>query len=500
MSRYSVIRLLETFFRRWWLYLVPLVLLCALGGLTMVTKKSVYKSVATVEVQNSSILEKLGGADPQFGYDTPAAATAKQINSRLQTQVFVENIAERARIAELVKSGVITYDEVRSSISAVDSGSNLLKIYVYFEHPQVAQLLAQSTIDAFVQSVIDANTQDFEVAVNFLEQQLTTYDADVATAREDLAAYLLDHPAPGFGAERPDEEQIEINRLQSVLDAAESRQGDVISKMEDARIQTEQAKATVTRRITVVDAPQIPVVPENGLRSAVTGFAVFAAMGVLLTIAAVVVAATLDHTVRFPTDMKDRLGLAVLAVVPESKPLRSRERGRGKPGVAVEPDRERLAPRVAPGRAVGRQVGRPATGRPVAGPVGSGAVPAAPHAPAPAARRAPAERPAPVAPRSPEAPRPVRPPTERPAATLPPLERPAPPRPTPPAERPAVAGGRIRGEAAPAEPVAKEEDAERGWSPNGRPSRGGDAGPNGTGSGWPPGRRGGRSGNVPHAS
>ena len=45
----------------------------------------------------------------------------------------------------------------------------------------------------------------------------------------------------------------------------------------------------------------------------------FGVLGVMLSLALVVVTATLDRTIRIPNDITARFGLDVLAVVPDTK-------------------------------------------------------------------------------------------------------------------------------------------------------------------------------------
>ena len=64
MSRPFVLRLLETFFRRWWLYMLPAVLLVAVGAQSVVTAKKEYVSKGVLYVESETLLSKLTGSDP----------------------------------------------------------------------------------------------------------------------------------------------------------------------------------------------------------------------------------------------------------------------------------------------------------------------------------------------------------------------------------------------------------------------------------------------------
>ncbi|MDQ1423423.1 MAG: hypothetical protein QOD72_921, partial [Acidimicrobiaceae bacterium] len=87
MSGNTLVRLLDSFMRRWWLYLVPVLLLAGFGAVTASATKDSFVSIGTVSVSSSTLVEKLSQTNntPNFGYDTPAGATTKQLGSQLQT-------------------------------------------------------------------------------------------------------------------------------------------------------------------------------------------------------------------------------------------------------------------------------------------------------------------------------------------------------------------------------------------------------------------------------
>ena len=63
MSRSFALRLLETFFRRWWLCLIPVVLLTGFGVASATSAKSQYFSQGVIYVESQTLLSKLTGTD-----------------------------------------------------------------------------------------------------------------------------------------------------------------------------------------------------------------------------------------------------------------------------------------------------------------------------------------------------------------------------------------------------------------------------------------------------
>ena len=110
MSRHTVVRLIESFFRRWWLYLLPVLLLGAFGAKTVAGTKDMFRSTGTLTVASTTLVEKLSNVNnaPNFGYDTPAGATTKSLIQELQTDAFVKEVADKAGLTGQLASGVLT--------------------------------------------------------------------------------------------------------------------------------------------------------------------------------------------------------------------------------------------------------------------------------------------------------------------------------------------------------------------------------------------------------
>jgi len=81
VARPFISRLLETFFRRKWLYLLPLVPFIALGVLTVLTTEPSYRSTAVVRVKLDTVLGQVtsDGGGNQLGAQTPAGFVADDI-------------------------------------------------------------------------------------------------------------------------------------------------------------------------------------------------------------------------------------------------------------------------------------------------------------------------------------------------------------------------------------------------------------------------------------
>jgi uncharacterized protein involved in exopolysaccharide biosynthesis len=369
-----MMRLLESFFRRWWLYLVPVVLLAGLGFMSVSGSKSLFRAGGTINVQSQTLLGELSDIqnDQSFGFDTPAIATSKKINAQLQTDQFIGKVVTAAQLDDAVKSGQITYDQIRSSVGASDNGETFVNVVATSVSPVVAQRLAAATIDSFIQGIVDAEVGQSQAAEDFFSGLLVSYQADVDAARGKLDDYLKAHPAPLIG-ERPDEEGAQITRLNADVTTAEGRYNTAVSKSEDARLSTEQTKSDITQRLAVVDEPTLPEVAEPKLKKAVFTMATFLLLGLILSAGAVVLGTIMDHSLRFPADVKERLGVRVIGVVPEAKTktkTKTKQKAAKKPAAPKKQDQPPKTPRRLPAAPVKRPAAaaRPAARGRAAGP------------------------------------------------------------------------------------------------------------------------------------
>jgi uncharacterized protein involved in exopolysaccharide biosynthesis len=331
-----ILRLFEAFFRRWVLYLLPMALLIYVGVWMAARTPSTYQSTGTIYVEGETLLSSLSDVPGEsFGYDTPASATSNKINSLLQTDSFIGDIAADAGLEEELAEDPALEDELRKAVYTSPVGPNLLNVGVTHKDPVVAQRVAQSAIDVYVKWVIDADVLQSNAAESFFTDLLPVYQAQIDSARNSLAVYLQEHPAPPPGGVRADEEVAEIARLNTQIDDARERYANALTKSEEARLSTEQTMSDIGQRLRVVDAPQVPENSLPKIKTAAITFAIFVLLGLAMSLGAVVIGALLDHTVRFPFEVKDRLGARLLTVVPDGGPERlvhPGKRRRGTPG------------------------------------------------------------------------------------------------------------------------------------------------------------------------
>jgi hypothetical protein len=316
-----LLRLIETFLRRWWLYLLPLVLLSALGVVTVASSPAEYRSSALLRAETGSLLSDITeiGEQAPFTFETPAQVTSRQVSELLRTNDFLDRVATDAQVDPFL-TGLETRGDIRGAIGVSASGENLMTVSVTTGDPMTSQLLAQATIDNFVDYVIDANAIQSDTAENFLTDLADRYRGEVDASATAIDNFLTLNPEPTdpeIG--RPAAEEVAISRLQSSFSSADERYRRVLGQIEEVRLGREQTEAETRQRLSIVDAPIVPTFAESGTRAAILSLGLFIIVGALISLTAVALASLLDRSLRFPAEFSRRLGVDVLATVPKVK-------------------------------------------------------------------------------------------------------------------------------------------------------------------------------------
>src|SRR5262245_43222907 len=131
MVRLVLLRLLESYFRHRWLYLLPVALMTGLGILYVVKSPPVYYASGTLYVQGQTLLTSLTSGGSGGGWwSSPSQATVNEIRELLQTDAFVRSaIHETDLEVEMSKGPLVvqeTIQEFRQSISFQVLGDNLV--------------------------------------------------------------------------------------------------------------------------------------------------------------------------------------------------------------------------------------------------------------------------------------------------------------------------------------------------------------------------------------
>ncbi|MCB9420727.1 MAG: lipopolysaccharide biosynthesis protein [Ardenticatenaceae bacterium] len=340
MLRLAVLRLLESYFRHRWLYLLPIVLLTILGGVYIVTAKPEYRARGVVYVQQETLLSSLTAVAPDgFTWMTAADASASQLNELLQTDSFVRAIIMETDLEENMNMGrdavVETILKVRESVWAQSIGSNQMLITASSENAEIAYQLVNAVVENHIQWQVNASRQDSVAAQEFFADLIEKYQQDLETTQQELDDYLILHPEPVRG-DRPETEVLAISRLQSKVDLATNRYSSALDKEEEARLALAQTESVIRQTYFLIDAPSLPEDTETSKKDLAITLAIFMVAGGVLSVIGVVGGALIDRTFRFPSDVEHLLELPVLTSI-SAPPRERRKRRKSKEAAVAKP-------------------------------------------------------------------------------------------------------------------------------------------------------------------
>ena len=322
-ARRRAFHMAEAFFRRWPLFILPIVLLPVVGFLQARKTVADFKSTGVIDVISNPLLGDLGNLQPSGAttLETPAAATSRTIVELMGTDGFVDEVVNRAGLKTALADGEITALDIRKHVSATASGYQLLQVTATWPSVNTAQQLAQATIDSYLSYVVVAQVSKTKDASAFWAQRGAAYQQKLEAAQQALKKYVADRPAPDIG-KRPDSETLDMQALSDAITQAQAQFTKAQTEQENADLSTQQLTTAANQALQVVDKPGAPLAPESIKRKQALTIAIFLVLGLIVAGALLVVATFLDRTVRSAEDIGFSTGLVVVATVPMISLLR----------------------------------------------------------------------------------------------------------------------------------------------------------------------------------
>ncbi|HMQ29537.1 MAG TPA: hypothetical protein PKD53_02370 [Chloroflexaceae bacterium] len=330
MLRLVILRLTEAFFRRRWSYILTMLLPLLLAIPVYIFVPPNYRVRGTVYVQSESLLTALSTETNTPSWVNFAQQTLSEAQSLLYTESFAVGVIDKTAWRDSLYVGPKEREQIledyRKAVSVSAEGNNIVVFSAQDPDPVVAVQLATETMNAYVAWRTSFIRTDSEIAQNFFTDLVARYEDDLALAEQDLRDYLLLYPDPVRGS-RSSEEQFEIDRLTSAVSDAAARVRDAREKEENARLAFTRATTGSLQEYLVIDAPSVPTDPPSRLMRIALIFGGGLVLGLLLTMARLAFAITVDRSLYFPLDVLHGLKQSTLALLPLEG-----ARGKGKAG------------------------------------------------------------------------------------------------------------------------------------------------------------------------
>lgn len=307
--------------RYWFRFLllcVGLPIIAGAGALYMFAGKD---GSAQLWVDNPSYIGNIQTASGWNQYLTPSQNTIDSLDQLIQTDTFYRELGQKLVDANVV-NGPAERDqavsEVKSSLTAVATGSHLVTLKVECRTANVCIEALNITIALHRQWLIDTEKQQSDIAVQFYTAQLKIADQRLQTASDTFNSYVAAHPVPTGQVRQPDPE---FDRLQSDVTLAQASVNDLQDKLQTVEFTNDAASEIDQTALRVIDPPMT----SGGRFTSVTKkMAIFASAGAEVPgIAYLIFLGWIDRTVRNPKEIESKLGVRVITTVGRFAALQS---------------------------------------------------------------------------------------------------------------------------------------------------------------------------------
>lgn len=329
MIRLVLLRILESYFRHRWLYLLPPIIMGVAGAGYLLFQEPTYLAKGVLYVQQESFIAQLTSVrDVGFTWNTPAQDVATEFNDLMKTDAFARAIIQSTNLEAAMSGGSDRIqeilDKVRKNVWVVPQGQNQVLFNATYADPEITVQLVSASIENYIDWKTNSQRTESQTALQFFQDLSTTYKEEYDTAREALVNYLIAHPEPLRG-NRPDQEQLEIDQLQSELQTVEARYSRTLDNVESSRLSLTQIDSNANQTYILIDAPEIPDKPEISRKSMAITLAIFGVIGILLSVIGIGGSTLVNRSFMFPIDVINLTGLPVLSSfpIPSNKPMKN---------------------------------------------------------------------------------------------------------------------------------------------------------------------------------
>jgi uncharacterized protein involved in exopolysaccharide biosynthesis len=321
-------RAAEVFFRRWPLYVLPIVLLCGVGFLQAKKTAANYQSIGTLNATSNPFVSSPSSATPTINaYETPASAMSRRINELLSTDSFLTDVATTAGLKSAIDANLLTLPDIRKSVFATPGGDTVLRVVTTWGDANTAFQLADATISGYLDYVKETVSTDSKDAVDFYKGLATTATTDVDAAQKALDKFILSLGPLPDGAELNPGLKLQLDGLNAKLLRAQTQLDTAQTAIQAANLDVVKAESQAGQVLRVIDQPEVPLAPASTSKQKMVTLAMFAILGVVVAAAAVILTTLLDAAVRSAADVVPT-GLVVVATVPVVRLHARRTRGK----------------------------------------------------------------------------------------------------------------------------------------------------------------------------
>ena len=315
-------RYVEILFRHWLRFALVLIVLPIPATVATVIYFRTYEAATNLWIDDPSTLNANVKVPGWNTYATPAQNQADALTQMLATKSFDDALLDTA-----YQNGGITdasqQQQIRLTvplnIQVVPLGTHLLSIVYSCQKGSVCTAVLSATVTVFQQRLTAIQKDQQDLAVSFLQSQVTTATDQLKASQDALQAYWTAHP----GQQLPASYQIGMNPVLDGLLLKLQQDTSSLSSLEAQLAQAHYVGAAAARFIDIstrtVDPPRITKGGFTGDGSSVRRALVVMAVCVSAAAGYLLFLAWIDRTARDRKELEHRLQIPVLASIPQLK-------------------------------------------------------------------------------------------------------------------------------------------------------------------------------------
>ena len=312
-------KLLEAFFRRWLLVMLPLIVTVIGAAAYILAIPPQFEAQASIWVERPTYLQYSSTDLNQ--YLTPAQSQRSRLAELMQTRSFRGDIVAKTPLAPIAQRP--NGDEVIAQIFGRDfdgaaTGEHLLVLRFRAEDRALAADVLTATIAAFRDRSSADRLAQAGLAITFYENQLAQGEAKLRSARTDAAVYLSAHQGlaqalvrGGTDATRTDPQFAELQRQ---VDSAQADADAARRSLDRARLDISAGTQGGELTFRVTDPPQVSLTASRPLRRTLLYPALAMVGGLVMSAGIAVLLAVSDRSIRSLADVAPEI--VILGVVP----------------------------------------------------------------------------------------------------------------------------------------------------------------------------------------
>ena len=193
----AVMRYVEIFFRRRWLFIIPAVLGLVLGVVLGGFMPKVYEASTVIMIDEEKIMNPLIQG---LAVSTPATQRIRTLKEEILSWDRLVRLTHELRLGKNIQNQKDLEEVVatlRQTIVVQMGGPNLVRIAYQSNDPAQAQNVVKTIMSTFIEENVKAQTKEAGVAIDFLEGQLKVYrrkmhETEIAQMEDRLKGLLVD--------------------------------------------------------------------------------------------------------------------------------------------------------------------------------------------------------------------------------------------------------------------------------------------------------------------